>query len=408
MRRQWTLSYQQCSLAINSKQEEQVLNRRFGSVAANTVLVVVSVALTLGLIELGSWLWVTRIHPQQLTQWEFRATQPPPYQGAEYFNPEFLAEAERSVSGTLSTIAELRDFKGRYFNVVNGFRVTTDAPADPVRRVLMFGGSTLFGQEVPDRYTIPSYLQRMLNQSGVRWQVLNFGLPGMNTVQQTLILERVRLRKGDIVVFYHGVNDIYYLVFGGYTDGWVKGEPAFRPVQKLSPMNKWLHAWHEHLKGYSYMAQVALDIYRRGEPETVTDPVQLERSVVNASKQFHDSLLEAAGIAHKAGASFVHFLQPTAFSDTRLTPYERKILNNPLTTAPGVDTAFHVGYPQLRNEAVALAGEGIEFHDISNALDGRPDGDEVFLDFCHLNHEGNRLIAQRMMDVYFRPLIAPH
>lgn len=370
------------------------------------MLVVASVALTLGLVELGSWFWVTRVRPQHLTQWEFRATQPPPYQGADYFSPEFLAEAEKSVSGTLSTIAELRDFKGRYFNVVNGFRVTTDAPADPVRRVLMFGGSTLFGQEVPDRYTIPSYLQRMLNQTGARWQVLNFGLPGMNTVQQTLILERVRLRKGDIVVFYHGVNDIYYLVFGGYTDGWVKGEPAFRPVQKLSALNKWLHAWHEHLKGYSYTAQVALDIYQRGEPETVTDPEQLKHSVANARKQFHESLREAADIAQKAGASFVHFLQPTAFSGTTLTPYERKILQNPLTTAPGVEIAFREGYPQLRDEAVALAGDGIEFHDISDALDGRPEGDEVFLDFCHLNHEGNRLVAQRMMEVYFRPLIA--
>ena len=101
------------------------------------MLVVASVALTLGLVELGSWFWVTRVRPQHLTQWEFRATQPPPYQGADYFSPEFLAEAEKSVSGTLSTIAELRDFKGRYFNVVNGFRVTTDAPADPVRRVVI-------------------------------------------------------------------------------------------------------------------------------------------------------------------------------------------------------------------------------------------------------------------------------
>lgn len=372
------------------------------------MLVVASVALTLGLIEAGSWFWVTRVRPQHLTQWEFRATQPPPYQGADYFGPEFLAEAEKSVSGTLSTIAELHDFKGRYFNVVNGFRVTTDAPVDPVRRVLMFGGSTLFGQEVPDRYTIPSYLQRMLNKAGVRWQVLNFGLPGMNTVQQTLILERVRLRKGDMVVFYHGVNDIYYLVFGGYVDGWAKGEPAFRPVQKLSTVNKWLHAWHEHLKGYSYTAQVALDIYQRGKPETVTDPEQLEHSVANARRQFRDSLREAAEVAHKGGASFVHFLQPTAFSDTRLTPYERKILQNPLTTAPGVEIAFREGYPQLREEAVALASKGIEFHDISDALDGRADGDEVFLDFCHLNHEGNRLIAGRMMDVYFRPLIKAH
>lgn len=372
------------------------------------MLVVTSVALTLGLVELGSWIWVTKLRPQHLTQWEFRATQPLPYQGADYFGPAFLAEAEASVSGRISTIAELRDFKGRYFNVVNGFRVTTDAPPDPERRVLMFGGSTLFGQEVPDRYTIASYLQRMLNEEGVRWQVRNFGLPGMNTAQQTLILKRIRLKAGDIVVFYHGVNDIYYLVFGGYEEGWVSGTPAFRPVQKLSALHKWLHAWHEHLKDYSYTAQVALDIYQRGQPETVTDPDQLRHSLANAEAHFRAALREAAEITHEAGADFVHFLQPTAFSGARLTAYEHDILKNPLTTAPGVEIAFREGYPQLREVAVALEGEGIDFDDISDALNGRTDGDEVYLDFCHLNHEGNRLIAERMMDVYFRPLIMLH
>jgi len=367
--------------------------------------VAASVALTLGVVELGSWIWVTKLRPQHLTQWEFRATQPPPYQGADYFGPAFLAEAEASVSGRISTIAELRDFNGRYFNVVNGFRVTTDTPADPVRRVLMFGGSTLFAQEVPDRYTIASYLQRMLNEAGVRWQVRNFGLPGMNTAQQTLILKRVKLKAGDIVVFYHGVNDVYYLVFGGYEQGWVSGTPAFRPVQKLSALHKWLHAWHEHLEGYSYTAQVALDIYQRGQPQTVTEPEQLQQSVVNAKARFSEALRDAAEIARDADADFVHFLQPTAFAAATLTSYEREILKNPLTTAPGVEVAFREGYPQLRDAAVALEREGIDFHDISHALEDRADGEEIYLDFCHLNHAGNRLVAERMMDVYFRPLI---
>jgi lysophospholipase L1-like esterase len=392
-------------MGLSNEIREQVLKRRLSTLVVNLTLVVVSVALTLGLIELGCWFWVTKLRPPHLTQWEFRATRPAPYQGADYFGPEFLAEAEASVSGRISTIAELRDFNGRYFNVVDGFRVTTDTPPNPVRRVLMFGGSTMFAQEVPDEYTIASYLQRMLNEQGVRWQVRNFGLPGMNTAQQTLILKRVRLRPEDIVVFYHGVNDIYYLVFGGYDRGWISGTPAFRPVQKLSALNKWLHTWHEYLKDYSYTADVALDIYQRGQPQTVTDPAQLKRSVTHARSQFSEALREAAATARNAHAVFVHFVQPTAFSGNRQTAYEREILKNPLTTAPGVEIAFRKGYPQLLDEAVKLKAEGIDYYDLTDALDGRARGDEVFLDFCHLNHEGNRLIAKKMMEVYFRPLI---
>ncbi len=365
-----------------------------------------SIAVAFGLIELGAWLWVTKFRPEHLTRWEFRATQPLPYQGANYFSADFLAEADIGVSGRITDVLELNDFSGRYVNIVDGFRLTTHAPAIADRRVLLFGGSTLFGQEVPDRYTIASYLQRMLNDAGVRWQVRNFGLPGMNAAQQTLVLKRVSLRGGDIVVYYHGVNDIYYLVFGGYPDGWVGGIPTFRPVQKLSALHKWLHAWHERLKDYSYTAQVALDIYQRGRPNTVTDVAELARVLTHTEASFRSAVVEAAALSKAAGATFVHFLQPTAFANAALTPYEQAILKNPLQTAPGLELAFHEGYPRLQRVSTELARKGIAFHDISDALDDRPAGSEIFLDFCHVNHEGNRLVAQRMMDIYFLPLLA--
>lgn len=380
------------------------MGRRLGA-AINVALVFVSIAFAFGLAELGAWIWVSKFRPEHLTRWEFRATQPPPYQDASYFSPDFLAEADVGVSGRITDVLELRDFRGRYINIADGFRVTTDAPANAERRVLLFGGSTLFGQEVPDRYTIASHLQRMLNKQGVRWRVRNFGMPGMNAAQQTLILKRVPLRSGDIVVYYDGVNDIYYLVFGGHRDGWVGGTPAFRPVQKLTALHKWLHAWHERLKDYSYTAQVALDIYQRGRPNTVTDAQVLRRALTHTESSFRFALVEAERLSKAAGATFVHFLQPTAFANAVLTPYEQVILKNPLQTPPGLEHAFREGYPRLQRVATELAGKGIEYHDISDALDGRPADSEVFLDFCHVNHEGNRLIAQRMMDIYFLPLL---
>jgi len=372
--------------------------------AINAAVVLASILVSALLMELGSWIWVKHYRSPHLTKWEFAATQPPPYRGADYFNREFLREAEASVSGRLGDVAELKDYHGTYFNVTGGFRVTTDTPRDAGRRVLLFGGSTLFGQEVPDSQTIASHLQRMLNARGVRWEVRNFGLVGMNAAQQTRILKGVRLRKDDIVVFYHGVNDIYYLVFGGYRDGWVDGVPAFRPVQKLGSLHKALHALHERFKDYSYTAQVALDIYQRGEPNTVTDPEELGRNLELATGQFRSAILDAAGVARSAGADFVHFLQPQVFANASLTPYEQGLVANPLGTAPGVETAFRTGYPRLRETAGALEREGIAYRDMSDALDRRPPGEEVFLDFCHVAHRGNELVAQRLMRDYFEAI----
>jgi hypothetical protein len=371
--------------------------------AGNALLVLVSVVASALLIECGAWVWVEFLRPKHLTQWEFRATQPPPYRDAAYFNRDFLRESEAVVRGRLTDVLELDDFRGRYFNVRDGYRVTTDAPPNPVRRVLLFGGSTLFGQEVPDEHTIASYLQRMLNARGIDWQVLNYGLHGMNAAQQTLVLGRVEVRPGDIVIYYHGVNDIYYLVFGGYREGWVQGTPAFRPVQKLSPLHRTLYAWHQRLKDHSHTAAVALDIFQRGQPSTVTDPAALQANLEVAAAQFSGAVASAAQTARSRGAQFVHFLQPQVFENAPITPYEQTLVENPLLTAPGVETAFRQGYPRLREAAATLAGQGIPWFDISSAFNLRAPGEEMLLDFCHVNHRGNELVAAQIYERYLLP-----
>ena len=80
-----------------------------------------------------------------------------------------------------------------FFNVLNGFRFTTDTPLSHKKRVLLFGGSTLFSQEVPDKFTIASFLQRELNEKGI--MVKNYGLPGMNSRQQYEILKNIDVKK---------------------------------------------------------------------------------------------------------------------------------------------------------------------------------------------------------------------
>ena len=156
-------------------------------------MILFSTLIALCLVESGSWVWVNVIRDNQLSRWEFRATQPEPYRNADYFNAQFMRESETFVNGRITDVVELEDFEGRYFNVQGGFRVTSDLPEKAQRRVLLFGGSTLFGQEVPDHLTIASYLQRMLIDSGQLWSVHNYGLPGMNASQQVMKIGRAHV-----------------------------------------------------------------------------------------------------------------------------------------------------------------------------------------------------------------------
>ena len=309
------------------------------------------------------------------------------------------------MNGRLAQIVELDDYQSKYFNVKNGFRVTTDVPEDVSRRVLLFGGSTLFGQEVPDEHTIASYLQRMLNDSGLALRVFNYGLPGMNAYQQVSILKKIPLRSTDIIIFYHGVNDIYYVVFGGASGGWKSGVPNFRPIQKLSPMAKWMSRWHDRLKGYSFTADVALDIFDRSVPATITNPDALIEGVELAAAQFRASVSEAHALVARSNAEFVHYLQPTIFDMPQRSVYETGLLTHYLETPPGVDVAFKKGYPKLRDVSLELVADGVSFGDITDALDQRHTYGEIFLDFCHLNHVGNRLIADRIFEDYFKSRI---
>src|SRR5258708_6822770 len=106
--------------------------------------------------------------PLWLDRFQFRATRPAPYVDARYFSQAFLQESVRSVRLTRRPGRNeliLGDVQGKWFNVSDGKRVTTDQPSTFANRIYLFGGSTVFDQEVPDELTVASYLQRRVNET---------------------------------------------------------------------------------------------------------------------------------------------------------------------------------------------------------------------------------------------------
>lgn len=110
---------------------------------------------------------------------------------------------------------------GKYINVIAGRRQTTDAPTEFDNTIYMLGGCVFFGYAEEDRYTVSSYLQRILNTNeNKKYRVVNLSSWGGNIDEEHEILKSLRYKAGDVVfISYAGLiplgndyrkNDISY------------------------------------------------------------------------------------------------------------------------------------------------------------------------------------------------------
>ena len=363
------------------------------------IIIFISIISGLLIVEVGSYIYVKNFSKTYLTKWEFRKRKPPPYYSADYFSENFINESRYFVRGNLKDVIELEDYKGNFFNVLNGFRFTTDTPLSHKRRVLLFGGSTLFSQEVPDKFTIASFLQRELIQKGI--MVKNYGLPGMNSRQQYEILKKTNVNKNDLIIFYHGVNDVYYNVFFGESHGWVNGVPAFTPVKKINFLEEMIYKFNDNFGNVLFSPQLLNLVALKQQPLSVKSEDELKINSELAVRSFKKYINLSNDLVMEKGGQFINILQPILFGKKFLTKFQSEILANPYLTASGSEKAFSITYPKLRQISNSELKD-IKFYDFSDILhDDELFENEIWFDFCHINHEGNEYIAKVINEKIF-------
>jgi hypothetical protein len=268
--------------------------------------------------------------------------------------------------------------------------------------VLIFGGSTVFGQEVPDRWTIPSCLQRRLNEhSAESWRVENYGTVSMNARQHAQRLADTSLNPGDVVVFYCGVNDVFYSIYNGNPSGWLPGDGHDGGVRRPNPLQRLLYPLLLKWRDTSALAELLFRRCDRPWPANLSDARAFEKHLAAARSGYLAALVQAGEHVAQRGGCFVHCLQPHLFRAPRQSDYERRRIALDLSEYPGLDAAFEKGYAELRSAARAAEAQGVLSFDLADMLDDRPEGVEVYLDFCHVNEEANDRIARRMYETIF-------
>jgi len=256
---------------------------------------------------------------------------------------------------------------------VDGLRTTSDQPKSGSGRILIFGGSTTFCAEVPDRLTHASILQRMLNDRDSGMIVKNYGKSAATSTDRVKVLKTINnLTKNDIVIFYIGINE------SGV--GFTQRDLPVGLIAKLPEVGNAL----QKISKYSRIADL---LFRK----LVFGGIDIsEKSKSAAQTEFTKAMNEANSFATKSGAKFVPVLQANLFTRNPSTDYDRALANL-------YGGELGVVMPDMYERLFPIISKYENFGDareVMNNLEPSP-----YFDWMHVNAEGDQRIATFMRDL---------
>jgi hypothetical protein len=272
----------------------------------------------------------------------------------------------------------------------------------------------------PDRETLPSNLARRLNEGGLPVRILNLAQTGFVSTQELLALLRELQKREppDLLVVYDGVNEaLGYserpdLVNPHYLMGRITA--LFEGRETRSPGGKALLGQALEQTALARLAKSFRHRLLRGPSA---------ESHARRHTEFHnDADLAAVGersadclignyelmraLGDEYGFSCFFFFQPQiGVSEKPLHESEQEILAD-LLADPEDAWIIRCGREQRRAFQARLAGGRVPAHvyDISDvfAKTELP----LCLDWCHVSHNGNRLLADRIGGILLDALCA--
>jgi lysophospholipase L1-like esterase len=371
--------------------------------------VIIILALTAGLYVAAD-IAVGYLLTPRITQASRDPDSVPAYRHQPYVSPDFLTEVAREpgewrqIYGT--DLVTPPGYHGRYFNVDrlaptgNLYRRTRNpASGKPPVTVLLLGGSTVYGPEVPDDLTLASLLAARLDDLDPAhgYVVYNAGVFAADSLQERdrLAYEFDRGLKPDIVISFGGGMDIVdgiYQAQPGMPAAFLKSRTGLRGVlHRILPLNIY------HLLLAHASAAVEASREKRAPPH-LAKPQRVAALTAATAKAWYDNQLAMARLCEAKGARFISVLQPSPYSSafkhrTADIPYVRDLTDSEW---PGLGTVAGDAQAALAKESAALRRNGVEAVDLSEGF--RDKTEDVFIDIGHLNGAGYRILASEIAE----------
>ena len=278
---------------------------------------------------------------------------------------------------------------GTYINIDSaGRRRTIQAASDsaPAARVLMLGGSALWGFTVRDSLTIPSLVARDLGLRGWHVEVVNLAQPGFIIGQEVAtLLHEVEGSGGPaLAVFLDGINDIRSALL--YTEpGHIFFEPRLRRLYEVDANRGLVSALLSLGEHSALINRLLLAVGANTEWREPPTPPDLCGRVAGYYRRQTETALALAA----QGRFEVLFLQQPMHATTgkRLTAFEADL--------DGADRRARIRACAAAIDSAMAGGDPRRYVSLAAVLDREQE--TVFLDnYGHLTEAANALVAQRI------------
>jgi lysophospholipase L1-like esterase len=256
------------------------------------------------------------------------------------------------------------DFQSPNYVMRQGVRNTTDVP--PLisgKTLFLLGASIVLCEEVPDRLTGASFLQRSLNLLGGSFQVVNHGASGATTIDRAKMLGNINIKHDDIVIFY----------FGGADAGWID-----RRSGKESRHLVWLP-----LRALRALSELGMETARWLTIELF--PLSLRKYSQLAVSETVNALNSANEYCVSRGAKMIALLSPNLYTLRTKSQYERQLEKRFSIDMRNLVLDAYRHYDMWAKETPYVVSAT---HIFDNAEA------PVFLDWAHVNARGNEIIAK--------------
>ena len=279
------------------------------------------------------------------------------------------------------------DFKGSTINIKNGLRQSSFNNKFKEKEIWFFGGSTMWGTGVSDQYTIPSIFS-----SKTEIYTINYGESAWFSRQSYSMLFNNYIHnsnKRKIIIFYDGVNEVYHRCRSEN-----KGMNTNRQNQIREKLKNY------DLFSFSYLTRPLISF-----SNLIFAKLNIKNSKINSGKFYdcHIDKIKAKKIANdlieiwsnanllaqKNGDDFVAVLQPVSFLNQ---PINLNI-DNLDQKWPGLQSQYEIVY----NEILKVIDKDIDFSflNLSEVFNNK---NSNYIDFCHLDHNGNKIISNEIIN----------
>ncbi len=279
--------------------------------------------------------------------------------------------------------------RSEYYNVNSlGFRGGEVQPKMKNEfRVAVFGGSTVFGTAQADFQTIPFLLEIRLRKEFPKRniRVFNLGIEGY-TIEREFSLARriIEQVRPDLLIFYHGWNDIsmaYHINYADLSPFDQEDETIFAKKQDNFPLPEAIMAVSER-------------VWMRISGRTWKEEPDLIRRKELFIQKYPDHLRKIQTYFKKQSVPALFVVQPTLATRKKRTVREQSFADIIERRFPGHLDFVRQCVAALRNTPEFNDGA---IHDASDLFDGYED--ELFRDLAHVNEIGNTMVAERLADI---------